>query len=66
MTCRISNALLTVYGTTTAYWIAQRAVKMVYDHVDGLRPSSHDVTTLQDKMNEYFKVCAMQNWGRYF
>ena len=31
---------------------------MVYDHVDGLRPSSYDVTTVQDKMNEYFKVCA--------
>ena len=31
---------------------------MVYDHVDGLRPSPHDVTTVENRMNEYFKVCA--------
>ena len=41
-----------------AYWIAQKAVKMVYDHVDGLQPSPHDITTVQDRMNAYFKVCT--------
>ena len=40
----------------TAYWIAQRAIKIVYDHVDGLQPSPHDITVVQDQMNSYFKV----------
>ena len=30
---------------------------MVYDHVDGLKPAPHDITTVQDRMNGYFKVC---------
>ena len=43
---------------TIAYWIAQKAVKIVYDHVDGLQPSPHDITTVQNRMNDYFKVCV--------
>ena len=50
--------LLVYISSLIAYWIAQRAVKMVYDHVDGLQLSPHDVTTIQDRMNDYFKVCA--------
>jgi len=42
--------------TFAAYWIAQRAIKMVYDHVDGLQSSPHDITVVQDQMNSYFKV----------
>ena len=54
----ICNMALTHIVTSLAYWIAQRAVKMVYDHVDGLQRSPHDITTVQDRMNAYFKVCA--------
>lgn len=44
---------------TIAYWIAQKAVKMVYDHVDGLQLAPHDISTVQDRMNTYFKVCTV-------
>lgn len=40
----------------SAYWIAQRAIKRVFDHEDNLNLSRHDLTRLHDEIKAYFQV----------
>lgn len=40
----------------SAYWIAQRAIKRVFDHEDNLNLSRYDLTRLNDEIKAYFKV----------
>ena len=40
----------------SAYWIAQRAIKRVFDHEDNLNLSPYDLTRLSDAIKAYFKV----------
>jgi len=40
----------------SAYWIAQRAIKRVFDHEDNLNLSRYDLTRLNNEIKSYFKV----------
>ena len=40
----------------SAYWIAQRAIKRVFDHEDNLNLSRHDLKPLSDNIKDYFRV----------
>ncbi len=40
----------------SAYWIAQRAIKRVFDQQDNLNLSRYDLTRLNDEIKVYFKV----------
>ena len=40
----------------SAYWIAQRAIKRVFDQEDNLTLSRYDLTRLNDEIKAYFKV----------
>jgi N-acetylglucosamine kinase len=40
----------------SAYWIAQRAIKRVFDHQDNFSLSRYDLTRLSDEIKAYFKV----------
>nr|KAG5698047.1 hypothetical protein BaRGS_016695 [Batillaria attramentaria] len=40
----------------SGYWIAQRALKIYFDHEDNLIPSAHDVTFVKKAMQEYFGI----------
>jgi hypothetical protein len=40
----------------SAYWIAQRAIKRVFDHEDNLHLSCYDLTRLNTEIKAYFKV----------
>lgn len=42
----------------SAYWIAQRAIKRVFDHEDNLNLSCHDLTRLSNEIKDYFKVSS--------
>jgi len=46
----------------SAYWIAQRAIKRVFDHEDNLNLSRYDLTRLNNEIKSYFKV----NFPLYF
>jgi len=41
----------------SAYWIAQRAVKYVFDHDDNMKPAPHDPSLIRKAMFKYFEVC---------
>lgn len=38
----------------TAYWIAHKAVKTVFDDVDGLEPSPHPTDRVWEVIREHF------------
>lgn len=40
----------------TAYWITQKAIKIVFDHEDNLKVSPYDITFVKEAMMKYFKV----------
>ncbi len=40
----------------SAYWIAQRAIKRVFDHEDNFNLSRYDLTRLSNEIKAYFKV----------
>ena len=40
----------------TAYWVSHRAIKVVYDHEDGMTQSAHDITAVKRLIVEKFKV----------
>lgn len=40
----------------SAYWIAQRAIKRVFDHEDNLNLSRHELTRLNEEIKAYFQV----------
>lgn len=40
----------------SAYWIAQRAIKTIFDHQDNLFPCEHDVTFVWETIKSYFKI----------
>jgi len=40
----------------SAYWIAQRAIKRVFDHEDNFNLSRYDLTRLNNEIKGYFKV----------
>eukprot|EP00118_Oscarella_pearsei_P026124 m.309444 g.309444 ORF g.309444 m.309444 type:complete len:345 (+) comp46508_c0_seq1:90-1124(+) len=40
----------------SAYWIVQRAVKIVYDALDGMEKPPHDITFLKEKIYSYFDM----------
>ena len=40
----------------SAYWIAQKAIKHVFDHEDNLNTSLFDLTKISDEIKAYFKV----------
>lgn len=40
----------------SGYWIAQRAIKRVFDHEDNLNLPRYDLTRLKDEIKAYFKV----------
>lgn len=40
----------------SGYWIAQRALKIYFDHEDNLFPCPHDVTFVKKAMNNYFGI----------
>ncbi|OWR50989.1 hypothetical protein KGM_208208 [Danaus plexippus plexippus] len=42
----------------SAYWIAHRAVKTVFDHEDGLRPSLHSTERVWTAVQEHFNVTS--------
>lgn len=39
-----------------AYWITQKAIKIVFDHEDNLKVSPYDITFVKEAMMKYFKV----------
>ncbi|XP_041369762.1 N-acetyl-D-glucosamine kinase-like [Gigantopelta aegis] len=41
---------------SSAYWIAQKAIKMYFDHEDNLIPCPFDVTFVKNTIFSYFKV----------
>ena len=41
-----------------AYWIAQKAVKYVFDYDDNFHEPPSDTSYLKLAMFEYFKVCT--------
>ncbi|CAF4113685.1 unnamed protein product [Rotaria socialis] len=50
----------------SGYWIAQRAIKCVFDHADNLKLSRHDLTRLSDEIKVYFKIQDMSQLLSYF
>lgn len=40
----------------SAYWIAQRAIKRVFDQEDNFSLSQHDLARLSNEIKGYFKV----------
>lgn len=44
------------YLLLTAYWITQKAIKIVFDHEDNLKVSPYDITFVKEAMMKYFKV----------
>lgn len=40
----------------SGYWISHKAIKTVFDDIDGLMPSPHDITFVKGAMFEYFKM----------
>ncbi|CAF4479430.1 unnamed protein product, partial [Rotaria magnacalcarata] len=50
----------------SGYWIAQRAIKRVFDHADNLKLSRHDLTRLSDEIKAYFKIQDMSQLLSYF
>lgn len=50
----------------SAYWIAQRAIKRVFDHEDNLNLSRYDLTRLNDEIKAYFQVQHMSELLQYF
>lgn len=38
----------------SAYWIAHRAVKTVFDDIDGLKPSPHSIHNVWEVIKEHF------------
>ncbi|XP_065593837.1 N-acetyl-D-glucosamine kinase [Cyrtonyx montezumae] len=40
----------------SAFWIAHRAVKAVYDSMDNLQPAAHDIAHLRSAMCHYFQI----------
>lgn len=40
----------------SAYWIAQRAIKTIFDHDDNLTACPHDITYVWNTMKTYFKI----------
>ncbi|CAG9569577.1 unnamed protein product [Danaus chrysippus] len=42
----------------SAYWIAHRAVKTVFDHEDSLRPSLHSTERVWEAAKEHFNVTS--------
>lgn len=40
----------------TAYWITQKAIKIVFDHEDNQKVSPYDITFVKEAMMKYFKV----------
>ncbi|CAF0835154.1 unnamed protein product [Adineta steineri] len=49
-----------------AYWIAQRAIKRVFDHDDNLNLSRYDLTRLSNEIKAYFKVQHISQLLNYF
>ena len=39
-----------------AFWIAQRAIKYVFDHDDNMKIAPHDPTFVRKAMFDYFNV----------
>ncbi|CAF4577947.1 unnamed protein product [Rotaria sp. Silwood1] len=50
----------------SAYWIAQRAIKRVFDHTDNLNLSRYDLTRLRDEIKAYFKVQELSQLLSHF
>ncbi|UJR37697.1 hypothetical protein I4U23_030392 [Adineta vaga] len=50
----------------SAYWIAQRAIKRVFDHEDNLHLSPHDLTKLKNEIKTYFQVESMSQLLNHF
>lgn len=39
-----------------AYWITQKAIKIVFDHEDNLKVSPFNIMFVKEAMMKYFKV----------
>ncbi|XP_072488402.1 N-acetyl-D-glucosamine kinase isoform X2 [Notamacropus eugenii] len=44
------------WGHIIAYWIAHKAVKIIFDSMDGLQASPHNIDYLKKAMYNYFQV----------
>ncbi|CAE1283620.1 NAGK [Acanthosepion pharaonis] len=40
----------------SAYWISYKAIKIIFDHEDGLVKSSHDIAYIKKAVNVYFEI----------
>ncbi|CAF0787985.1 unnamed protein product [Adineta ricciae] len=50
----------------SAYWIAHRAIKLVFDHDDNINVSPYDLTKLKDEIKAYFQVEEMSELLNHF
>lgn len=50
----------------SAYWITQKAIKIVFDHEDNLKVSPYDITFVKEAMMKYFKISERDELLHYF
>lgn len=56
--CRreFKSNLKKMFFSVTAYWIAHRAVKTIFDDVDGLKPSPYPTDRVWEVIKEHFNA----------
>ncbi|XP_062572218.1 N-acetyl-D-glucosamine kinase-like [Saccostrea cucullata] len=50
----------------SAYWITQRAIKIVFDHEDNLKVSPRDISFVRDAMMKYYQISDRNEILHYF
>lgn len=50
----------------SGYWIAQRAIKIYFDHEDNLKECEHDITHVKNIISAYFQVKDRPSLLSYF